>query len=104
MRKIAIAFSSRITPYRSGPAQWAYAASYLPVALFGIAGMLITWRRKDTWLVAALFVAFIGVAAVFSAQTSHRAHLDVYWMVFAAFAIVTAAKRLSGSAPPTLRC
>lgn len=103
LRKFAIAFSWRITPYRSGPAQWAYAASYLPVVLLGIAGMLMNWRRKDTWLVAALFVAFIGVAAVFSAQTSHRVHLDVYWMVFAAFAIVTAAKRLSGAAPPTLR-
>ncbi|MBS0246594.1 MAG: glycosyltransferase family 39 protein [Proteobacteria bacterium] len=95
VRKIAIAFSWRITPYRTGLAQWAYAASFLSVALFGIAGMAMTWRRNATWLVASLFVAFIGVTAVFSGQTSHRVYLDVYWMVFAGVALVAVIDRLS---------
>lgn len=101
VRKIAIAFSWRITPYRAGPAQWAYAASYLPVTLFGIAGMVMTWRRNQTWLIASLFVAFIGVTAVFSGQTSHRVHLDVYWMVFAGAALAAAIERLLPRAPPS---
>ena len=44
-------------------------------------------------VMASLFVAFIGVAAVFSGQTSHRVHLDVYWMVFAGTALAAASRR-----------
>jgi hypothetical protein len=98
-RKIAIALSWRITPYRDGPAQWLYAASYLPIAVLGSIGMIATWRRRETWLVALLFAAFIGVTAVFSGQTSHRIYLDVYWMVFAAFVIDKI--RRSGSPAPS---
>lgn len=101
VRKIAIAFSWRLTPYRTGPAQWVYAASYLPVALFGVAGMVMTWRRNASWLIASLFVAFIGVTAVFSAQTSHRVHLDVYWMVLAGAVLAAAIERLRPRAPPS---
>ena len=34
-----------------------------------------------------LFATFIVVTAVFWAHTSHRAYLDVYWIVFAAGAL-----------------
>ncbi len=101
LRKVVIAFDWRITPYRTGMAQWAYAASYLPVALFGIAGMIMLWQRETTWLMASLFVAFIGVAAVFSGQTSHRVHLDVYWMVFAGAALAAVSRRLWPSPTPS---
>jgi hypothetical protein len=37
-------------------------------------------------LIYLLFVAFIAVTALFWAHTSHRSHLDVYLIVFAAAA------------------
>ncbi|MBS0535279.1 MAG: glycosyltransferase family 39 protein [Proteobacteria bacterium] len=99
IRKIAIAFSWRLTPFRTGPVQWTYAASYLPIAVLGIAGMVMAWRRNATWLIASLFVAFTGVTAVFSGQTSHRVYLDVYWMVFAGAVLAAAIGRLSPREP-----
>jgi 4-amino-4-deoxy-L-arabinose transferase-like glycosyltransferase len=86
--KIEIAFSWRLNPYRELPAQLAYAAAYVPVAVLGIAGMAMAWRRPETALIALLFLTFAAVTAVFPAQTSHRTYLDVYWIVFAAFAAV----------------
>ena len=83
-RKLNAAFSWTFNPYRGELAQWVYAASYVPVALLGIAGMVLTRRRPETALIALLYLAFIGVSAVFFAHTSHRSILDIYWIVFAA--------------------
>ena len=95
LRKIAIALSWRITPHRDGATQWIYAGTYLPIALLGTAGMVLTWRRPETLLVALLFGAFIGVTAVFSAQTSHRIYLDIFWAIYAAFIVACTARTIS---------
>jgi len=84
MRKVEAAFSSRLNPWREPWAQAAYAAGYVPVAVLGMAGMILAARRPATPLIAMLFVAFIAVTAVFWAHTSHRVYLDVYLIVFAA--------------------
>jgi 4-amino-4-deoxy-L-arabinose transferase-like glycosyltransferase len=85
LRKIAAAFDWLPSPRRGRMANLAYALSYGPVMLLGVWGM---WRRRGCWrqdaAIYLLFAAFIAVTAVFWAHTSHRAYLDVYWMVFAA--------------------
>lgn len=83
-RKLEAAFSWTFNPFRGALAQWVYALSYVPVALLGITGMALARRRPETMLIAMLYLAFIGVSAVFFAHTSHRSYLDVYWIVFAA--------------------
>ncbi|MDO8876384.1 MAG: glycosyltransferase family 39 protein [Pseudolabrys sp.] len=87
-RKLDAAFSWTFNPYRGALAQWVYAASYIPVALLGITGMVLARRRPETALIAMLYLAFIGVSAVFFAHTSHRSYLDIYWIVFAASVLV----------------
>ncbi|MDO9412458.1 MAG: glycosyltransferase family 39 protein [Pseudolabrys sp.] len=86
-RKLTAAFSWTFNPYRGMLAQWIYAASYVPVAIFGIAGMVMARRRPETALIVALYAAFIAVSAVIFAHTSHRMPLDIYWIVFAASVI-----------------
>lgn len=93
-RKLVAAFSWRLNPHRETLAQAAYAAGYAPVSVLGIAGMVMAWRRPGTRLIALLFIAFAGVAVVFSAQSSHRSVLDVYWIVYAAFALLTLMRAL----------
>lgn len=95
-RKLTAAFSWTFNPYRGQLAQWAYAASYVPVMLLGIAGMVLTRRRPETMLIAMLYLAFIGVSAVFFAHTSHRSYLDIYWIVFAAEML----RQASAAKPP----
>jgi hypothetical protein len=52
----------------------------------GVIGMV---RSRHAWrthsLIYALFFSFVAVTAVFYAHTSHRAFLDVYWIVYAAW-------------------
>lgn len=84
-RKIAAAFYWLPSPRRGRIADLVYALSYGPVMFVGLWGM---WRRRKCWRedssIYLLFASFIAVTAVFWAHTSHRAYLDVYWMVFAA--------------------
>ncbi len=84
IRKLEAGFSWRLNPNRDSLAQAAYAIGYLPVALLGIWGMLSARRRRETILIAMLFLAFICVTAIFWAHTSHRTYLDVYLIIFAA--------------------
>ncbi len=87
-RKNAAAFSWLPSPRRGLLIDLVNAFSYGPVMLLGLWGM---WRRRSLWredsLVYALFVAFVMVTAVFWAHTSHRVHLDVYWIVFGSGAL-----------------
>jgi hypothetical protein len=87
-RKIAAAFYWLPSPRRGRIADLVYALSYGPLMLAGLWGM---WRRHTCWredsLVYVLFATFIVVTAVFWAHTSHRAYLDVYWIVFASGAL-----------------
>jgi hypothetical protein len=87
-RKIAAGFGWLPSPRRGHIADLVYALSYGPVMLLGLWGM---WRRRVYWredsLIYLLFATFIAVTAVFWAHTSHRAFLDVYWIVFGAGAL-----------------
>jgi hypothetical protein len=83
-RKLAAAFSWRLSPYREPFEQFVYAAGYVPVALLGLIGMLQARRKPETALIALLFLGFIAVTTVFWAHTSHRSYLNVYWIIFAA--------------------
>ena len=83
-RKLDAGFSWRLNPFREPLAQAAYSIAYVPVAILGLIGMFLARRRREVILIGMLFIAFIGVTAVFWAHTSHRSYLDVYWIVFAA--------------------
>ena len=54
----------------------------------GLWGM---WSGRRHWrehlVFYALFVSFAVITALFWGHTSHRAYLDVYWIVFAAGAL-----------------
>jgi hypothetical protein len=85
LRKIAAGFGWLPAPRRGLALDLAHLVSYGPVMLLGIWGM---WRRRACWredsVIYLLFAAFMLVTAIFWAQTSHRAYLDVYWIVFGA--------------------
>jgi 4-amino-4-deoxy-L-arabinose transferase-like glycosyltransferase len=87
VRKVTAGFSWILNP-RKGPfVQIIYALSYAPIFILGILGMLLArqgWREHS--LVYLLFLTFIVVSAIFWAHTSHRTYLDVYLIVFSAFA------------------
>ena len=87
-RKLEAAFSWRLNPHREFLPQAAYAIGYVPVAVLGIVGMFLARRRREVILIGMLYLAFIGVTAVFYAHTSHRTYLDVYWIVLAAYVLV----------------
>ncbi len=84
-RKNAAAFSWLPSPRRGLALDLAHLVSYGPVMLLGMWGM---WRRRARWredsVIYLLFAVFMLVTAVFWAHTSHRAYLDVYWIVFGA--------------------
>lgn len=89
--KVGAAFSWRQNPARPGMVQIVYFCSYLPVLVLGCCGIYLSRKRwRELSLIYALFVTFILVTAVFFAHTSHRVYLDVYLMVFAAYALKTA--------------
>ena len=84
-QKILAAFSWIPSPRGSGLRTVAHVLSYGPVMLLGVIGMV---RSRHSWrthgLIYALFLSFVAVTAVFYGHTSHRAFLDVYWIVYAA--------------------
>jgi hypothetical protein len=87
-RKIGAAFGWLPSPRRGFWPDLVYALSYGPVILLGLYGM---WMKRkdlrDDMVIYLGFVSFLLVTAVFFGHTSHRAHLDVYWIVFAAGAL-----------------
>jgi 4-amino-4-deoxy-L-arabinose transferase-like glycosyltransferase len=87
VRKVTAGFSWILNPRKEPFVQIIYALSYAPIFILGILGMLLArqgWREHS--LVYLLFLTFIVVSAIFWAHTSHRTYLDVYLIVFAAFA------------------
>lgn len=84
LRKVEAGFSPQLNPIREPLAQAAYALGYVPVAVLGIAGMVLARQKNGVILIGMLFIAFMCVTAVFWAHTSHRSYLDVYLIVFAA--------------------
>jgi 4-amino-4-deoxy-L-arabinose transferase-like glycosyltransferase len=87
-RKVAAGFSLTLNPVKSPLIEAIYFMSYAPIMILGLAGMVLAsrgWREQS--LIYLQFLAFIAVSAVFWAHTSHRSHLDVYLIIFSAFAI-----------------
>jgi 4-amino-4-deoxy-L-arabinose transferase-like glycosyltransferase len=83
-RKLAAGFSPVLNPERSGFAQLVYALGYVPVLALGLLGLVLERRRREVKLFALVMLSFCAVTAVFYAHTSHRSHLDVYFIVLAA--------------------
>jgi 4-amino-4-deoxy-L-arabinose transferase-like glycosyltransferase len=88
-RKIVAAFGWLPSPRHSFWPNLVYALSYGPVMILGLWGM---WSSRSQWREFSIFymqfVAFVAVTAVYFGHTSYRAYLDVYWIVFAAGALV----------------
>jgi len=88
VRKVAAGFSFVLNPRREAVVQAAYFLSYAPVVFLALFGMFLGrqgWREQS--LIYLQVFAFIAVTSVFWAHTSHRSHLDVYLIVFAAYAL-----------------
>jgi 4-amino-4-deoxy-L-arabinose transferase-like glycosyltransferase len=83
VRKNLAAFSWLPAPRRGRLIDGAIFFSFGPVMLLGLWGM---FRHRAHWredsLIYLLFATFMLITAVFWAQTSHRVHLDVYWIAF----------------------
>jgi 4-amino-4-deoxy-L-arabinose transferase-like glycosyltransferase len=103
-RKIVAGFSWSFNPSRDWLTQVAYAASYGQISILGIAGMIMARRRwRQLSIIYLLFFAFMAVTAVFWSHTSHRSYLDVYLIVFSAYAVSVKhydRKRLANLASP----
>jgi hypothetical protein len=86
--KIAVGFGWLPAPRRGLAMNLVELFSYGPVMLLGLWGMVrhrAHWREDS--MIYLLFATFMLVTAFFWAQTSHRAYLDVYWIVFGAGAL-----------------
>lgn len=95
VRKNWAAFGPWPSPRHGMLADLAYAATWLPLLLAGLAGF---WLERRNWrrdlVITAQFACFVVISGVLWAQTSHRAPLDVLLMVFAARALVPLAAKL----------
>jgi hypothetical protein len=84
-RKLGAAFGWLPSPRHSFWPNLSHAVSYGFILILGLWGM---WASRRCWRVHlifyGLFISFAGVTAVFYGHTSHRAYLDVYFVVFAA--------------------
>jgi 4-amino-4-deoxy-L-arabinose transferase-like glycosyltransferase len=84
-RKLGAAFGWLPSPRKSFWPNLVHAVAYGFVMTLGLWGMWASRRHwRDHLVFYALFVSFATVTALFWGHTSHRAYLDVYWIVFAA--------------------
>jgi 4-amino-4-deoxy-L-arabinose transferase-like glycosyltransferase len=87
-RKLEAAFGWLPSPRKGFWPNLVHSLAYGFVMTLGLWGM---WSGRRQWrehlVFYALFVSFAAIAALFWAHTSHRAYLDVYWIVFAAGAL-----------------
>ena len=103
-RKVAAGFDWRLNPRRSRTVEAVYALSYVPIAIFGVWGMVMTRERwRELGVIYLLFAAFVAVTALFWAHTGHRTHLDVYLIVFSATALTRLAGSIAGGRDALLR-
>ena len=101
-RKVAAGFDWRLNPLRSPSAEAVYGLSYVPIAIFGVCGMIMTRARwRELGVIYLLFASFVAVAATFFAHTLHRTHLDVYLIVFSATALTHFAGFMTARATAT---
>lgn len=88
VHKNAAAFGWLPSPRRSFWPTLVYAATYGPISLIAVIGIAMSrraWREHS--LIWLLILTFTAVTAVFFGHTSHRAFLDVYLIIYAAFAL-----------------
>ena len=88
LRKVAAGFSWTINPNREPLVQAVYFLSYAPILVLGLLGMVLARRGwREHGLMYLQFLSFVAVTAVFWAHTSHRTYLDVYLILFSAYAV-----------------
>ena len=76
------------------------ALAYGPMLLLGLVGMWRTrWRWREFLPVYANFVLFAGITGVLWGHSSHRAFLDVYFIIFAASVIVALLPKIRAALP-----
>src|SRR6185503_3132052 len=88
VRKLVAGFSWVLNPNRELLVQTVYFLSYAPILVLGLLGMVMArdrWREHS--LIYLQILTFVAVTAVFWAHTSHRTYLDVYLILFAAYAV-----------------
>ena len=103
-RKVAAGFDWRLNPLRSPSVEAVYGLSYVPIAIFGVWGMIMTRARwRELGIIYLLFASFVAVTALFWAHTVHRTHLDVYLIVFSANALTRFAGSAAGGRDALLR-
>jgi hypothetical protein len=85
IRKVAWAFSGRLSPAREGIIQPGFALVFVPLSGLALLGL---WRSRHQGgghvLVYLLFTAFAITTAVYWAHTSHTSTLHVFLCVYAA--------------------
>jgi hypothetical protein len=89
-RKIVAAFGWLPSPRHGFWPNLVYALSYGPMMVLGLWGMWVSrrqWREHSIFYMQ--FIAFVAVTMVYFGHTSYRSYLDVYWIVFAAVAVVS---------------
>lgn len=74
LRKLGAAFSPILNPERDSLTQAIYVIGYVPVAIFGVFGMFLARKKHDVILIGMLYLAFIGVTAVYWAHTRVKTH------------------------------
>ena len=87
-RKLGATFGWLPSPRKGFWPNLVHSVAYGFVMALGLWGM---WSARRHWrehlVFYALFVSFAAITALFWGHTSHRAYLDVYWIVFAAGAL-----------------
>lgn len=88
IRMLTVGFSWRLSPRTGGAKQLLYALSYTPIMALALVGAVISRARwRQLGVIYANVIGFVVVTALFWAHTSHRVHLDVFFMILAAYAV-----------------
>ncbi len=94
--KVLTGFSWRFSPAKDSFFQGIYFGSYFPILTLAAFGIWMDRKRwRDHLPIYLLFLGFAANTAVFHAHTSHRVYLDVYLIMFAAFALLAGLKKWS---------
>jgi 4-amino-4-deoxy-L-arabinose transferase-like glycosyltransferase len=100
--KIMAAFGWLPSPRGSTWRDMAYLASYAPIMVLGLWGI---WRDRCRWRRSVpiywLFLSFAAITAVLWGHTSHRAYLDVYWIIYASAVLVGLLPSMFMRTPPS---
>ncbi|HEY0004541.1 MAG TPA: glycosyltransferase family 39 protein [Pyrinomonadaceae bacterium] len=97
LKKNLAGFSPVVNPSKGRMATIVNFASYFPVQMLGLVGLLMKRRRPETLLVLGLALSFMLLTGIFWAHTGHRSVLDVYFIVFASPVILSLWEMVKGS-------